>query len=150
MEVDLSSPVSREVYASKTKENFEKCLEYWKEMNVNIWAYNTTENAKDLEDLRKVLKTDKISFWGLSYGSHLAFEYIRLYEKNIDKLVLASLEGPDETIKNPKDTEAFLFKIAELAKSNYGSEISYDDLKQKMEIVHKRIKDNPGVVEINS
>jgi pimeloyl-ACP methyl ester carboxylesterase len=150
VEGDLYSPVTREVYASKTKENFEKCLEFWKDNDVNIWAYNTTENARDLEDLRKVLKTDKISFWGLSYGSHLAFEYIRLYEKNIDKLVLASLEGPDETIKYPKDTEAFLFQIAELARTNYGSEIKYDDLKQKMEIVHQRIKENPGMVEIKS
>ena len=147
---DLEKPIQRNEYVVKTKDNIEKCLDFWKEKNVNIWAYNTTENAKDLEDLRKILKIQKISLWGLSYGSHLAFEYIRLYEKKIDKLVLASLEGPNETIKYPRDTEAFLFNIAELAKSNYGSEKKYLNLKLEIETVHQRLIQKPIVVALKN
>ncbi len=140
---DVTKPIVRDVYVSKTKENAENCLTYWRDRNINIWAYNTTENAEDLDDLRKVLKIEKLSLWGLSYGSHLAFEYIRLYEKNINKLVLASLEGPNETIKFPKQTESCLYKIAELAKLNYGNEIKYPDLKRKIKTVHERVKKEP-------
>ena len=149
-EFDLAKPILRDEYIKKTKENIENCLNFWKEKNVNIWAYNTTENAEDLEDLRKCLDIEKLSFWGLSYGSHLAFEYIRLHEKNINKLVLASLEGANEAIKYPKQTENFLYKIAELAKLNYGSEIKYPDLKQKIQTVHNRVKEKPLMVGIKN
>ena len=81
-------------------------------------------------------------------SSHLAFEYIRLFEKKIDKMVLASLEGPDETIKYPKDTEEFLLRIAELSKYNYGSTIKYPDLENKIKAVHNKLKNNPVTVAL--
>jgi pimeloyl-ACP methyl ester carboxylesterase len=142
-EFELSKPTYKKEYIVKTTANISKCLDYWNAKNINLKAYNTSESAKDLDALRKALHTDKISLWGISYGSHLAFEYIRLFEKNIDKMVLASLEGSNETIKLPKDTENFVFQIAENAEDNYGSEIKYKDLKSKIIAVHKRLKENP-------
>ncbi|PQB05744.1 alpha/beta fold hydrolase [Aureitalea marina] len=136
-------PTDKAEYIQKTTENISKCLEFWELENVNLKAYNTTESAKDIDELRKVLNTDKISVWAISYGSHLAFEYTRLFEDNIDKMVLASLEGSDQTIKLPKNTETFVFQLAELAKDNYGSEQKYPDLKRKITEVHERIKKNP-------
>ncbi len=142
-EFELSKPTFKKEYIDKTSANISKCLEFWSEEKVNLKAYNTTENAKDLDDLRKILEVEKISIWGISYGSHLAFEYVRLFEKHIDKMVLASLEGSNETIKLPMDTENFVFQIAENAEDNYGSEIKYNDLKSKIIAVHNRLKENP-------
>ncbi|MHA7129276.1 alpha/beta fold hydrolase [Algoriphagus namhaensis] len=143
---ELSRAIDKPEYILKTSQNIENCLEFWSKEDINLYAYNTTESAKDLDDLRTALDVDKISIWGISYGSHLAFEYIRLYEKNLDKVILASLEGPDETIKLPKDTENFLFQIAELAKDNYGSEIKYPNLKEEIIAVHDRLKKRPAMV----
>ena len=145
VEFELSKPIDKQVYIDKTKENLNRCFEFWNKEKVNLQAYNTTESAKDLDDLRKVLNVKKISIWGISYGSHLAFEYIRLFENNIDKMVLASLEGSNETIKLPQDTENFVFNISERAKNNYGSETKYPDLKNKILAVHKRLKQNPVI-----
>ena len=144
-EFELEKPTNKAEYVQNTTKNISKCLEFWEQKNVNLVAYNTTESAKDIDDLRKVLNTDKISVWAISYGSHLAFEYIRLFEDNIDKMVLASLEGSDETIKLPKDTEDFVFQIAQLAKDNFGSEIKYPDLKEKIIEVHERLKRKPVI-----
>ncbi len=108
---ELSKAIDKREYVDKSTENITKCLAFWQEKNVNLGAYNTTENAKDIEALRNVLKVEKISLWGISYGSHLAFEYIRLFEDNIDKVVLESLEGPNETIKLPENTANFIFQI---------------------------------------
>lgn len=139
-EFELDKPIERQGYVNKTLDNINRCLQYWQQQNKNVWAFNTTENAKDVDDLRKVLKAERISLWGISYGSHLAFEYIRLFDKNIDKVVLASLEGPDETIKYPKDTEKFLLHIAKLARDNYGSSVKYPNTAHHIESVHKRLK----------
>ncbi|MEM6684817.1 MAG: alpha/beta hydrolase [Bacteroidota bacterium] len=142
---ELNRAVDKVEYEEKTTAHISKCLEFLKTKNVNVKAYNTTESAKDIDALRKVLKTDKISLWGISYGSHLTFEYIRLFEKNIDKVVLASLEGSDETVKLPVNTEKFVFHLAALAKDNYGAAKKYPDLKQKMITVHERLKQKPAV-----
>jgi len=142
---ELKRAIDKAEYIEKTTEHISKCLDLLKTKNVNLLAYNTTESAKDIEALRKVLKADKISLWGISYGSHLAFEYIRLFENNIDKLVLASLEGSDETIKLPSNTEKFVFYLAALAKDNYGTAKKYPDVKKKMIAVHERLKQKSAV-----
>ena len=142
-EFELKKPTTKEEYVQKTTANISRCLEFWKEEKVNLKAYNTTESAKDIDDLRKALNTDKVSIWAISYGTHLAFEYLRIFEDKIDKMVLASLEGPDETIKLPKNTETFVFQLAELSQSNYGSKKKYPELKQKIIEVHEKLKKNP-------
>lgn len=147
---ELSKPTDKQEYIDKTTANVSKCLEFWKNENVNLKAYNTTESAKDIDDLRKALEVEKVSIWGISYGSHLAFEYIRLFEQNIDKMVLASLEGSNETIKLPKDTENFVFQIAEKAEDNFGSEVKFKDLKSKIIAVHRRLKENPVEISYNN
>lgn len=133
---ETSKPIHKEEYVSETSENIIECLRFWEQQQIDIYAYNTTESAKDIEDLRKAIGADKISLWGISYGSHLAFEYIRNYESNIHKVVLASLEGPGETIKLPNDTESFLDHLCQLAATNYGYEPKYPDLKNVIKTVH--------------
>lgn len=146
--VPLEKPLNKKDYVDITISNIERCKEFWDSNNVDLKAYNTTENAKDLEVLRKVLNQEKISLWGISYGSHLAFEYIRLFENHIDKIVMASLEGPDETLRLPTKTDAFLDELCERAKNNYGFYPKYPDLKNKVVEVHKRLEEQPVLVKI--
>jgi len=148
LDISVAQPITKAEYLKLTSENLKKCKAFWDANRVDLSAYNTTESAKDLEDLRKVLGATKISLWGISYGSHLAFEYIRLFEAHIDKLVLASLEGPDETFRLPSKTDAFLDQICDRAKDNYGQNPKYPNLKQKIIEVHKRLKVNGIVVNI--
>jgi pimeloyl-ACP methyl ester carboxylesterase len=147
-EVPVQKPLNKEDYLEITLSNIQRCKTFWDSENVDLEAYNTTENAKDLEVLRKVLKQDKISLWGISYGSHLAFEYLRLFEDHIDKMVLASLEGPDETLRLPTKTDAFLDQLCERAKENYGHTPKYPDLKNKVRAVHNRLKKEPLFVKV--
>ncbi|MGB3607597.1 MAG: alpha/beta fold hydrolase [Psychroserpens sp.] len=135
-EFEVAVPLKKAIYVEKTVETAQKCITYWND-TFNLAAYNTMESADDLDDLRQVLGVDSISLWGTSYGSHLAFEYIRRYESNVERAVLSSLEGPNETIKLPKNTEDFVFKIATLAQHKY------PDLIDKIKIVHERLKFNP-------
>lgn len=146
--IELNRPVGQEEYLLKSLETLNQCFEFWERAQVDIWAYNTTENARDIEDVRIALGKDKISLWGLSYGSQLGFEYVRLYKKNVDKLVLASLEGNEETIKLPSDNDAFLKRIAALASDNYGSDKKYPNLMETIQKVHASVRSNPLKVPI--
>ncbi|AZQ44477.1 alpha/beta hydrolase [Nonlabens ponticola] len=138
--------IDRKEYADRTTAGLKKCIEFWEEENVNPMAYNTSENAQDIDDLRKILGADKLSLWGISYGSHLAFEYIRLFNDQVDKVVLASLEGPNQTLKLPVNQDQFLQNIIDRAADNYGTDRKYPDLQMKINSVHERLKDSPVTV----
>ncbi|MEM8528324.1 MAG: alpha/beta fold hydrolase [Bacteroidota bacterium] len=143
--MEQDRPIDKSEYLDSTLQHIEKCLDFWKSEGHDLKAYNTTENAFDIEDLRKALGVEKISLWGISYGSHLGFEYIRNFAPNVERVVLASLEGPDETIKSPADTDNFLKEICKRAADNHGSRRKYPELEQTIKSVHEKLKKEPLV-----
>lgn len=56
----------------------------------------TTENtARDIEVVRRALGVDKVSLYGISYGSLLMSTYATLYPRHTDRLVLDSGVNPE-------------------------------------------------------
>ena len=107
----LEKPSSREQTVSWLESTARHCAEFWRSEGVDIDGYNTEQSADDLEDLRRELGADKLRLWSISYGTHLAFSAVRRHGDRIERVVLASAEGPDHTVKLPSRTEAFLGKI---------------------------------------
>jgi len=135
--------LDRTEYAEQSAGLVERCMAYYDSAGYDLTQYNTSESARDLNELRKVLGEDAISLWGISYGSHLAFEYIRQFEDRTDRVVLTALEGPDETIKLPSSTQRFVRELADRAKTNYGNAPVYPNLQEHMQTVHDRLSENP-------
>ncbi len=94
------------------------CLGTWRAAGVTIAGYNTLESADDLDDLRKVLAVPKIKLWGISYGTHLALATMRRHPAIIDRVVLASAEGMNQTVKLPNAVDAVINRIANVSDSN--------------------------------
>jgi pimeloyl-ACP methyl ester carboxylesterase len=57
----------------------------------NLSAYNSTESAADLADLRKVLAIEAWNVYGTSYGSYLAQTLMRDHSEGIRSVVLDSV-----------------------------------------------------------
>jgi pimeloyl-ACP methyl ester carboxylesterase len=107
-ELPLDRPATREAYDAAYRAAAERCLAYWREQGVDPSAYNTAENAEDLEALRAALGLEQILLWGESYGTHLALEYLRRHSKRVAGAVLVRIEGPDHTLKLPSTTQRYL------------------------------------------
>jgi len=59
---------------------------------------STREDAFDLEDVRAALGIDRLSLFGVSYGTEIAGYYARLFPGAVDHMILDSpepIEGPD-------------------------------------------------------
>jgi pimeloyl-ACP methyl ester carboxylesterase len=84
------------------------CRDHWLRRTIDLAAYNTVENAADVNDLRKALGYGKVTLIGGSYGSHLALQVMRQYPQTIDRAVLYSVEGPGQTWDNPDGVLAAL------------------------------------------
>lgn len=142
-ELALDQPGTAKDFLEKTKLPSKKCMEFWKEQGFDVTAYNTLESAKDLDDLRKVLGVEKLNLWGISYGSHLAFAYIKQFSQRVDRMVMAGLEGPDQTIKRPKYNEAFLQYLSDKVKEDSQAGKHYPDVLGTMRLVFDRLEKTP-------
>lgn len=91
------------------------CRDHWQAQGVDLAAYNTVENAADVDALRTALGYDKVTLVGGSYGSHLGLQVMRQFPEAVDRVVLFGIEGPDHTYDNPAGRLATLQRIAEVA-----------------------------------
>lgn len=111
-----SAPLDRGRAGAAAAAAARTCAKRLEARGFDLRGYTTRESAADLEDLRRALGAEKISLWGISYGTHLALAALRDFGPRIDRVVLAGVEGPDETYKLPSDQEELLQEIAKKAR----------------------------------
>lgn len=114
--LDPNEPLTRERALAGFETLARHCAKFWQDRGVDLDGYDTAESADDLEDLRQALGAEKLDLWGISYGTHLAYAALRRHPRSFGRVVLASSEGPDETVKLPSRTDAYLERVAELVR----------------------------------
>lgn len=88
-----------------------RCAAWWRGRGVDLSAYTTEANADDVADLARQLGLRRIRLFGASYGSHLGLAVIRRHPALVERAVLGAIEGPDQTIKLPMESDAQLDRI---------------------------------------
>ena len=68
----------------------EACRKRLAAQGIDLSAYNTIENAADIEDLRRALNIDSINLIGISYSGGLMMTVMRNYPQHIRSVVLDS------------------------------------------------------------
>jgi pimeloyl-ACP methyl ester carboxylesterase len=59
--------------------------------------YTTPDSVEDMEAIRKAAGADKLTLFGISYGTELALAYARAYPHRVERMVLDSVVDPDES-----------------------------------------------------
>jgi len=141
--------VSDSEYGKMYKKAADICLKFWAAENIDILGYTTQESVDDLDALRLHLGADKISLWGISYGSHLSLAALKTMEDRIDRVVLASVEGLDQTVKFPAETDKYFSRVQEALNSVPGLKEAYPDIVPMMRRVQTRLETNPMQMIVN-
>lgn len=127
-----------------TYENMARaCAKSWKEKGVDISAYTNEANADDIEDLRKALKAEKVSLLGHSYGTLLATAYVRRHGDNLDKLIMAATEGPDQLLVMPGVWDILIKKLSYIASKDTSINKQIPDFAALYEKVLKNLEARP-------
>jgi pimeloyl-ACP methyl ester carboxylesterase len=147
LDYPLDRPGDREEILRLFKQKARECAEHWKSKGVDLSAYNTNESADDIESLRVALGAEKVSLWGISYGTHLALATIRRHEKSIHQAILAGIEGPAHSFKLPSNIQANLEKINLLVKADASLNKQIPDLIAMMKSVLERLEKQPIQLE---
>jgi len=140
--------VSDRAYIDMQKAALAECYAVWDAAGIDIAGYNTVQNAADLDDLRKHLGAEKISLWGISYGSHLTFAALKQMDDRIDRVVIASGEGLDQTIKQPARGDAYFGRLqAAIDKAGLNGP-AYDDIVGLIRRVNAKLDAAPMMLSI--
>lgn len=124
-----------------------ECLAKWQGLGIDVYGYTTEQNAWDIDALRQHLEAEKVVLWGISYGSHLALAAIKQFPQRIDKVVIASAEGLNQTVKLPAETDAYFARVQEVIDQQPLKQ-QVPDLVALMTRVHARLDVEPIALEM--
>lgn len=80
---------------SENAQRMKACFKAATERGVDLSAYNTVENARDVRALRQALGFETWNVWGISYGSHLGQMLVNVDPQGIRALVLDAIVPND-------------------------------------------------------
>lgn len=142
--VPLEQGMDEALLSTTVKKAAAEASRTWTAAGVDLGAYTTVESAEDLEVLRKALGAPKLNLWGISYGTHLGLAYLRRHPQQVDHIILAGVEGPDDTWKRPAHAEQLLdrWEVVLRAEGESGP-----GLKARLAKLLKSLRREPRTVE---
>jgi len=147
--IDQSEIISDQKHIELHQKALVECLDFWKSEGVDIFGYTTNESVNDLVDLRKHLQAEKISLWGISYGSHLALAALKTIDDQLDKVIIASAEGLSQTVKLPARTDEYFDRLQAAINTQEKSKAMFPDIKALIKRVHAKLDAQPIKLEIS-
>lgn len=130
-------------YLDAVRRETTRCVTWWRSQGVDPGAYTTLESARDLDMIRRALGVPQVSLWGMSYGTHLALATLRRFPHAIQRAVLMGTEGPDHTLKDPRDADLLLRRLAEWTARDTIARTLTPDLEQALRDALRSLEARP-------
>lgn len=146
--LDAGEPYSDEEFADLYRQAAEECGAFWREHGLDITGYTTAESVQDLDALREHLGAEKITLWGISYGTHLALAALKDIDDRLDRVVLSSAEGLDQTVKLPIYNAAYFDRLQAAVNTQPAAQAAYPEIRAMMARVQARLDAEPIVIEL--
>lgn len=137
--LDRRAAKAAEIAAAK------KCFERLTASGIDLNAYNSAESAADIEDLRRVLKLDKLNLYGVSYSARLMLDVMRYYPTGIRSVVLESTLPP-EVDYDEVGVDGIVRTLDEMfrqCRADRDCAAAYPDLEKEFYEVVKRLNERP-------
>ncbi|MCP3980537.1 MAG: alpha/beta hydrolase [bacterium] len=143
----LDQPTNEATYEQALRPFLQECRETFVK-TADLSAYNSIESAEDLEALRIALGAEKLTLWGISYGTHLALAYIRTHPDRVHRAILAGVEGPDHTYKLPARIDSVVHRVAEAIRADKKANRAMPDFIGALKRSLARLEKEPVTVEV--
>lgn len=125
-----------------------ECQSFWQAEGVDLRGYTTAESAADVEAVRRALGAERVDLLGISYGTHLAMAVAKAYPESVGRMVLASAEGLDDTVKRPAYHDRFLMRLQSVINADSAAREIYPDIRAMMTTVLDAIDADPPQLEV--
>ena len=148
--VPETEPTTDAEFAEAYRQAALECRVFWHEQGVEIDGYTTAQSVEDISDLRVHLGAEQVTLWGISYGTHLAMAALKTIPDEIDRAILASAEGLDQTVKLPSQTEAYIERLQAAVNAQPAAAATYPDIAGLMARVHAKLEAEPMMIQVQT
>lgn len=143
---DLSLDESLSRYEKATR----ACRNRLASEGVNLTAYNSLENAADIEDLRTALGYSKINLYGVSYGTLLALHTMNNYPQGLRSVILDAVVPPQINflLQAPISENRSFEKLFSTCTADHDCNLYYPNLEKVFTETQNRLDENPAHISI--
>jgi pimeloyl-ACP methyl ester carboxylesterase len=145
VDVAVDHPTSR----ARLKAVADSAVVTMRARGIDLSAYTTEASVADLEAIRRAIGAERIIIWGHSYGSHLAFAYLRRFEGRVDRLVVSGVNGPDQRRRLPSDGDRFLSRVDSIVRTTPRLGRLQPDFLESLRRSLLRLESVPGVAIVD-
>ena len=146
----LDDDISREESSRRYFEALDACHDRLVREGVNLSAYDSLENARDVESLRLALGYDQINLYGVSYGSLLALHVLRDYPQGLRSVIIDSVV-PTQTnflIHAPQTVNDAVEKVFTSCAADADCNKAYPNLKEVFYEQVDRLNENKEPIQL--
>ena len=126
-----------------TVEVLQRCAEQLRSI-AHLPAYNTRENAADVNDLRRVLGYDRLNLHAISYGTEVALNIMGYFPETVRSVVLDAVRPLDRPLDRfPRNTVQAVETLFAACATDDACRAAFPNLHQIYYDTLKRLDDNP-------
>lgn len=142
----LDENLSHEENQRRYYDALEACRERLVAQGIDLSAFDSLENAADINALRSALGYEKINLYGVSYGTLLALHYLRMYPDSLRSVILDGVLPPQSNfILNVAQTQNQAFtRLFEACSNDQECSQHYPNLEQVFFDVVNRLNNEPA------
>lgn len=128
-----------------------RCFDRARAEGVDLAAYNTVENARDVRVLREALGFEQWNVWGISYGSHLGQMLTRVDPQGIRALVIDAIVPNDleNLMRIHRWAARVLDNIVRTCEADASCARAYPDLEARTFAAMASLQENPITVTVS-
>jgi len=118
--------------------------------NIDLSAFNSLENAADIEDLRTALGYKQINLYGVSYGTLLALHFMQKYPQSLRSVILDGVVPPqtDYILNTAKTMDQDFTKLFDTCKADPDCNRAYPNLEQVFFKLVDDLNQNPAHISL--
>ena len=127
------------------------CLNEYAAAGVDFAAYNSVENAADINSIREVLGYDQIILYGDSYGTVLSQHVMRDFPDALSAVILDgvdTLSAPSWVTQEDAENQSALEYVIELCAADDACSEAYPNLAQDVEAVYQKLQSEPYQLDV--
>ncbi len=134
---------SGKIFGSESKNRLKaaakECFQRLRKEGFDLNGYNIVEVMKDIEDIRKGLKYEKINLLSESYGTRIAIFYAQEYSERSHRSVMIGANPPDRFFWNPEMIDQQIQQYSQLCSEDEFCKKNLENLEDMMRRVNQKM-----------
>ncbi|GIK43908.1 MAG: hypothetical protein BroJett011_77410 [Chloroflexota bacterium] len=146
LELDLS----QEEADRRSMAAYQACGDRLTREGVNLAAYNSLENAADIDSIRTALGYDQINFYGVSYGTLLGLHYMRQFPHSLRSVILDAVVPTQDSFLNQtaRSADRAFKEVVQLCADDADCSAAYPDLENVIYEVMDALNEKPVTIPV--